>query len=280
MQLDSSTTMFNDLPQKYAIDILDQNVQNTFCFTEQRALPPVSELAAVNGKHVSDMEDDQLPPLTPEQAAALGVGVGRASRIYARVVHKCNARPLDKRLNELPRLKSLSRTLKKQGPRILTLDEATQAQEYMNPIQRGWNFEKIQAQTDTFNLRKKEARKGEERYMKMDREKLQPLIFDCFQQHEYWEFGALQDKLKQPAGYLREVLADIAEYVKQGQYHGLYRLREEFRTEGTQDGSVSATVGGQVGPRRLASLQDDSVMEDEGGEADEEEMAHLGLHDV
>ena len=99
-----------------------------------------------------------------------------------------------------------------------------------------------------------------------DRTELTNRLFTLFREKPYWGIRALRAVVEQPEGWIREVLEDIADLIRDGQYSGLYRLKDIWREEGgvkREDGE-----GGEV--EGDVDMEDDD--EDEDDEDDFEEV--------
>ncbi|TPX32553.1 hypothetical protein SmJEL517_g04353 [Synchytrium microbalum] len=64
---------------------------------------------------------------------------------------------------------------------------------------------------------------------KLPKEDLRTELFGAFGEHEYWNFVGLEKKTRQPSGWLRECLSEVAKMVKYGPYHGMWTLKPEYR---------------------------------------------------
>ncbi|KAL8842727.1 MAG: hypothetical protein Q9170_000383 [Blastenia crenularia] len=58
---------------------------------------------------------------------------------------------------------------------------------------------------------------------------LKDLIFECFKDYTYWPMKALKDRLDQPETYLRQVLDEIAQLVRNGTYANSWQLKPEYQ---------------------------------------------------
>lgn len=63
----------------------------------------------------------------------------------------------------------------------------------------------------------------------MPRNELLDLIFERFASADYWHLKALNEHVRQPQVYLKEVLGDVAQLVPRGPYNGMWTLRDEFK---------------------------------------------------
>lgn len=63
----------------------------------------------------------------------------------------------------------------------------------------------------------------------MPQNELLDRIFECFNQHRYWPFQTLKQRLEQPEAYLKQVLEMVAHMIKQGELANKWELRPECR---------------------------------------------------
>lgn len=82
----------------------------------------------------------------------------------------------------------------------------------------------------------------------MDKPALLDEIFTRFSQAPYWSFRTLNDHLRQPQTYLREVLGEVAHLVPKGPYANMWALKPEFKgTQGVRSVAAAAAAG-SAGP--------------------------------
>ncbi|TPX41502.1 hypothetical protein SeMB42_g04019 [Synchytrium endobioticum] len=77
-----------------------------------------------------------------------------------------------------------------------------------------------------------------ERAEAMPKHDLRKELFAAFSEHEFWNFLGLERRTRQPPTWLRESLSEIATVTSGGQYHGLWRLKPEYRIH--RDASAAA----------------------------------------
>lgn len=69
-----------------------------------------------------------------------------------------------------------------------------------------------------------------EKMYRMDKDKLRRELFKLFNQHDNWSISELRNKTRQPEGFLRDVVNEIAHKVKVGQ-HQRYELLPQFKNQ-------------------------------------------------
>lgn len=104
----------------------------------------------------------------------------------------------------------------------------------------------------------------------MDINQLRNRLFQLFNEKPYWGIPALKATLKQPDVYLREVLSEMAEQVKEGRYVNMWRLQDSFKVgeakaEEGGDGDVKPDLGADV------DFDDEEDEEDEEDDGEDEE---------
>ncbi|GAA5866746.1 hypothetical protein JCM1840_004247 [Sporobolomyces johnsonii] len=85
------------------------------------------------------------------------------------------------------------------------------------------------------------------RFARIPKNELLDALFTHFGTAQYWTLRALNDHVKQPQVYLKEVLGEIATLVKNGPYAGMYALKPEYKGGGG-GGAVKSlgSAGGDV----------------------------------
>lgn len=104
----------------------------------------------------------------------------------------------------------------------------------------------------------------------MERHELTDRIFQCFRDHPYWALGALKQTLEQPDAWLREVLRDVAEQVKEGQYQGYWQLKPVWREDAWKGGENGESVKSEV--KEEGDVKPDIDEDDDEDEDDLEEV--------
>lgn len=86
----------------------------------------------------------------------------------------------------------------------------------------------------------------------MPRNQLLDELFRHFQERERWSIKVLRDRTQQPEAYLKEVLGEIADLNRSGEFNGTWELKPNFRGEGVRRGLI---LSPRV--RRLAGADDE-----------------------
>ena len=80
-------------------------------------------------------------------------------------------------------------------------------------------------------------------------------LFDLFSEKPYWSITALRNTLKQPDIWIREVLQEIGDQVKEGPYINLWKLKEVWQ-------DVDGYLDGEEGKPDMEGDDDDDDMEE------------------
>ncbi|GAA5930537.1 hypothetical protein JCM1841_003161 [Sporobolomyces salmonicolor] len=88
------------------------------------------------------------------------------------------------------------------------------------------------------------------RFSRIPKNELLDALFTHFGTAQYWTLRSLNDHVKQPQVYLKEVLGEIATLVKNGPYAGMYALKPEYK-----GGSGVKSLGAAAGDAGGAGLQ-------------------------
>ncbi|KDE08150.1 hypothetical protein MVLG_01631 [Microbotryum lychnidis-dioicae p1A1 Lamole] len=114
------------------------------------------------------------------------------------------------------------------------------------------------------------------RMVRMPRNELLDLLFQHFDQAPYWNLKLLNEHVKQPATFLKEVLGEVGTLVPRGPYVGMWTLKEQFKSgnrdenakpEGKDEAHVAKNGEGVEG----SSTTDVRKAEDDPDEDDEDE---------
>lgn len=73
------------------------------------------------------------------------------------------------------------------------------------------------------------ARRPAEKRSRMDEEQLKEMLFKHFEKHQYYTLKDLVDITKQPIGFLKEVLKEIAVYNSKSTQRNMWELKPEYR---------------------------------------------------
>lgn len=70
---------------------------------------------------------------------------------------------------------------------------------------------------------------GGDKKVKMDKEEVKNLIFHHFEEREFWPLKELNTHVRQPDGYLKEVMKELCVYHRKGLYKSCYELKPQYK---------------------------------------------------
>lgn len=179
-------------------------------------------------------EREKEPPPVPGTRA-------RTTVLTGRVKHECNLRPM---FSDRYRQRLKMRTIAANTPRkqIMRIEDAgVGGRGNINMLTSGV------ANTTPLSLgqRRPKPAKGQfERMARMPRNQLLDELFRLFQERERWSIKVLRDRTQQPEAYLKEVLSEIADLNRSGEFNGTWELKDTFRGEGVKAEQVPGPSGG------------------------------------
>ncbi|KAK3824375.1 MAG: transcription initiation factor IIF, beta subunit-domain-containing protein [Linnemannia elongata] len=212
------------LPKTYRLNMNPNTVNNTFVFTEP------------TGPHPK-------PPHAP------GYPTGKATSILATIKHECavTPNPGSPEYREIMRERTLEAN-KKGGRHVQILGDNNKGADGAGG--RGGMFLPGMGVRNGF-IQKKVKVQMDQKTTRMPKNELMDLLFTAFEQYPYWSFKGLVEYVKQPQTYLKDVLAEICNFIKKGPYTAKYQLKPEFaggagRSSGGSSSSSSRPASGVV----------------------------------
>ncbi|ORY22382.1 transcription initiation factor IIF, beta subunit-domain-containing protein [Naematelia encephala] len=227
------------LPDEYNLHVPEERAKNTFAFREDvRTWGP----AGGNFAGPSRRRREKAHPY-----------------LLARIAHEVTAQPVQ---NEQYRKVVAQRQLESQQSKrpIVMMEDLGMTQGQMNQITSG-----LTTATSTFG-RYIGARKEikNERNARLEKNELVDRMLSLFADKPYWGIPALKATLKQPDAYMREILREIADPIKEGQYANMWKLKNGMGGDETIKGDGLGVKG--EGDEDAASL-----VSAENGEGEDEE---------
>ncbi|WVQ94984.1 hypothetical protein IAU59_002076 [Kwoniella sp. CBS 9459] len=230
------------IPDEYTVHVPDERAKNTFVFTEKKR---------VYGSYKDTEGEDVEGSGAGENEQSSGAGAGDAPgprkrrrqkalpRLIAKVDHECQMQPIQNqkylKILEQRRLES------EQSKRpVMRMDDTGISQAEQNQLASGYRNA-----TSTFGSKMIVSAKQHtgERHARLERHELTDRIFGLFKEKPYWGIPALKSVLKQPDSWLREVLRDVAEQIKEGRYMNMWQLKKSWR-DGLGRVEDAASAGG------------------------------------
>ncbi|BGP27174.1 transcription initiation factor IIF subunit beta [Rhodotorula toruloides] len=216
------------VPTEYKVTVQNSESRNLFVFGEKvEEVMESGEEGARKKRRITSL----LGTVAHECSLTPSISSADASAAYARILRERQRKASEPK-----------RTLKR-----LEVDDAT-----ANRLASGMGAAGIKGRVATFNNTSSKAKPGSsaaaQRNTKMDRPALLDEIFTRFSSAPYWSFRTLNDHLRQPQTYLREVLGEVAHLVPKGPYANMWALKPEFKgTQGVRSmAAASAGPGGST----------------------------------
>jgi len=139
---------------------------------------------------------------------------------------KCDIKP--KITDEYKKImKNRNEKAQKKNRFIQTLDSRQQTQ----------NYSKRPTKRKGDSPERPEKEKSE----RIEKNKLLDLIFNAFENREYWTFRELVTCTKQPMTYLKEILNEVCDYNKRGPHKSYYQLKEHLKGTKTSQSAEPTT---------------------------------------
>ncbi|WVR09689.1 hypothetical protein IAU60_006764 [Kwoniella sp. DSM 27419] len=228
------------IPDEYTVHVPDDRAKNTFVFTEKKR---------VYGAGNAEGEDLGEAEVETTGTAATGFKRKRQKahpRLIAKVDHECQMQPThnQKYLKILEQRRLESEQSKRP---VMRMDDTGISQAEQNQLASGYRNA-----TSTFGSKMIISAKQQtgERHARLERHELTDRIFGLFREKPYWGIPALKATLKQPDSWLREVLRDVAEQIKEGRYINMWQLKRGWRAgEGEGEGAGEDGYGAERGDR-------------------------------
>ncbi|KAB8303299.1 hypothetical protein EYC80_004739 [Monilinia laxa] len=267
MLLNSNLAQHQTVPKEYNLDITNQNVKNTFIFSEQDlpgfksksrqkfALETANMPARLTRGKIEKSANKQPWDPNKKFQPQFRKAIPKRTTLAGRVVHELSCIAVQN--EESDRLLAI-RTLEAMKPKVGT--------KFLNEdIDMGHGF--IQPGTikasDAFNSfikTKNQTTGGKPQLTKaarMPQNELLDRIFDCFRRYNYWSMKALRAELQQPEAYLRETLEKIAFLAKTGRFATQWSLKPENKLNNYEG------AGDAIAPGDDTDLGDDDEDDDE-----------------
>ncbi|WWC92024.1 uncharacterized protein L201_006978 [Kwoniella dendrophila CBS 6074] len=264
------------IPDEYIVNVPEERAKNLYVFTEKKKIYGQNTTTSINNFNNDENENQG------ENQSQEGNGILKKRKrekafpkLVAKVDHECQVTPLQNqkylKILEQRRLES------EQSKRpVMRMDDTGISQAEQNQLASGYRNA-----ISTFGSRMISNVKvnNGERHARLERHELTDRIFSLFKEKPYWGIPALKMTLKQPDGWLREVLRDVAEQIKEGKYVNMWQLKKTWRggIDEEQEGDKPViTEDDQQGDDIKPSIneqmdQDEDDNDDDGNEDDEED---------
>lgn len=81
----------------------------------------------------------------------------------------------------------------------------------------------------TQKTKQKPTKGAFERFARIPRNQLLDMLFALYRERPRWSAKELRGRTEQPEAYLKEVLLEIADLHRSGEFNGLYELKPNFK---------------------------------------------------
>ncbi|KAL7932629.1 transcription initiation factor IIF, beta subunit domain-containing protein [Trichoderma chlorosporum] len=267
MLLTANTPEHQLLPREYDLEILDQDVNNSFIFSEEdlpgfktknkaradaaNAGIPLALLRSRGNANSERPTYDRRSRFQPYYRKA----IPKKTKIFGKIRYDLRVEPRNLREEEELLAKRIFEAENSKSK--LQIISRNKASSIINPGSAGsvsWGGNFIKNAPSTAKPKKGEILKA----TRIPKNQLLDLIFDCFRQYQYWSMKALRQRTQQPDSYLRQVLEEVAVLNKSGPFANHYCLSEAYRDKGGNDAKEAA-----------AEAMDDDGDDDEGEEMED-----------
>lgn len=269
----NNTDPRSTIPNEYDLSIFNTQVHNSYVFSEENLKRFKQELT-----EMGDMPDQPLlsslekePPQRqffrvekntdgPDGVAKKFVPyvktIPKKTKLVGKIVHDCQIVPLksDRRYGQMLAQRQ-NMPLTKERPKVTFLNEIPGVlQSQAGPSITGRS-------TSLFLKSNAVKNKADGRAIRMDKQRLLDILFQLFEEYEYWSMKGLKERTRQPETYLKESLESIANLIKKGPYTSKYNLKPEYRR--LRDAERAARLGTNLDEDEEKKDDDDDVeMED------------------
>ncbi|KAJ9137884.1 Transcription initiation factor TFIIF subunit beta [Pleurostoma richardsiae] len=229
------------MPKEYDLNIVDQDVKNTFVFTEgdlagYKTKNKARQDAAAAGIPAHLLRSKVEKPAQNQRFGKRGKQeffrkvIPKKTAISGRIAHEIGVNPIDNEETQYIfnlRAYELSKPKRKVG--IMTREELSKT-----VINNGMSINT----TVTANLvrgaaKTEKAKRMDQKTARMPENELFDKIFQCFREYKYWSLKALRARIPQPELYLRETVEKVANLHKSGTFANHWSLKPEHQGQAT-----------------------------------------------
>ncbi|EGN92358.1 hypothetical protein SERLA73DRAFT_191197 [Serpula lacrymans var. lacrymans S7.3] len=241
---------------RYELDMVNDDVDNQLVVAERpkEPVPPTSSAPT------------STPPVNNR---------ARTTILTGRIKHECNLRPI---FNESYRRQMRERSRKYNTPRrqIRMIEDAgvSGGRGGINRLSSGVGVGAGGAFSDLIKSKPKPAKGAFERMARMPRNQLLDLLFTLFREQPRWSIKPLRERTQQPEAYLKEVLGEIGQLNRSGEYNGMWELSEVFTKDGIKaEGGMGMIAGGSQDV--TMALPEEEEEDDDDDDDDDDDMEEV-----
>ncbi|GMM33694.1 transcription factor IIF subunit [Saccharomycopsis crataegensis] len=241
---------FKDLPHEYDLRVTNKAVKNQFIFSEQNldnfakrqegATNNDASSSKTSGGGVTKPSVDKKKlskkqfwreqrKLGGNKFVQFAKAIPKKTALVGTICHECSVTPSINDVNYSNVLQDRKNRVSKRPdkPVIEVLRENTGIiQRFSAPSLKG----DTAANDDAFIKANKDSKgKEQNRAIRMERKELLDLLFQLFDEYDYWSMKGLKERVKQPDSWLKECLDSVATLIKRGPYASKYCLKPEYK---------------------------------------------------
>ncbi|ODN98040.1 hypothetical protein I350_07682 [Cryptococcus amylolentus CBS 6273] len=259
------------IPDEFDVNIPVERSKNTYVFSETKK---VYEKGSGSGSGDGGAGGEDVKPgvkaYVPRDAWGRKKRDKANPKLVARVDHEGHVQPV-RNAKYLQLVKERGLDAEKSKRPIVRMEDTGLSQAEQNQLASGFKSANSKFGSNMILSNKPSG----ERFARLERHELTDRIFQCFRDHPYWALTSLKQTLEQPEAWLREVLKDVSEQVKDGQYQGYWQLKavwKEGNFNGTQGEGVKGEVKDEDGlePSVMSEIMDDDEVDDDDDDDMEE----------
>ncbi|ESW97423.1 hypothetical protein KL918_001036 [Ogataea parapolymorpha] len=165
----------------------------------------------------------------PKKVVPFAKTIPKKTALVGKIVHECQVIPTKLSTNNKLKLLEQKRRLAQMTKRktITYMKDANAG------VLQGRTGPNLQTGSTIQLSRELAARKEQQRLegraSRMDREHLMKVLFNLFNEYDYWTLKGIREKTNQPEAYLKDCLENIAVMERKGTYALKYRLKDEYK---------------------------------------------------
>ncbi|KAI1386204.1 transcription initiation factor iif [Hypoxylon trugodes] len=239
--LDHKLAPHQQIPKEYNLEVKDMNLTNTFLFTEQDLPGYKTKAQGANSDIPSYLRPKPERPQNTQEGENNNnnkrgrkryqpyyrKAIPKKTILAGRFRHELNCQPA-----WTPETKHWLSIRNNDAMKPRTTTTLTSASRPTGVIQAGSH-----STSDRFSnfvrtapeVKKGAKKQKEEKAARLPKGELRDLIFQCFEEYNYWSLRAFRARLRQPEAWLRENLEEVAILHKTGPFANQWELNQDHK---------------------------------------------------
>lgn len=259
LHLDGDVQPTKDLAQKYELKVQTSTYNNSVVFSE-KDLPGHKSQSFGRNRHnaakaagVNKYDRFNQQPI--KRINGYSSVIPKQTALAAKILHECNLVPVEGD----GYYESLTRTLTQaMQPKVNT----TITRSLMKGPAPGRANDTFSTFTSGPKLTKKGKKAAKDKFVRMSRDDLYDALHRCFREYKYWSLKALRQRLHQPESFIKEVLDEIAELIRSGDFAMQYVLLPTYAASlNITDNALEEAAKVESGDSDSGDEEDDDDME-------------------